>query len=118
VPLNLADLSDRDLVAYTRDLVYRIGTLEGQMESAAARRRRTVKIVRSTILISGGLLGATLIDLLGLVIAVLGLWDCIEAIQDDATAMNRQREMRRTVSNLAGELNAVEAEFRRRGIEL
>jgi hypothetical protein len=85
---DLGELSDRHLVDHARDLAYRIGALEGQLESSAARRKRTVKIVRSTILISGGLLGATLVDFLGLVITVLGFWDCVEAIRDDATAMN------------------------------
>lgn len=118
MPSNLAELSDRELIDYARDLAYRIGALEGQIESPVARRKRTVKIIRSTILISGGLVGATLVDLLGLVITVLGFWDCVEAIRDDAAAMNRQDELRRIFSRLAGELNAIEAEFRRRGIDV
>lgn len=118
MPSNFAELSDRELVQYARDLAYRIGALEGQLESAAARRKRTVKIIRSTILISGGLVGATLVDLLGLVITVLGLWDCVEAVQEDAAAMNRQHELRRIVSSLAAEVNAIEAEFRRRRIDV
>lgn len=117
MPPNLAELSDRELVDYARDLAYRIGALDGQVETSGSRRKRTFKIIRSTILISGGLVGATLVDLLGLVITVLGFWDCIEAIQDDAVAMNRQLESRRTISNLANELNAIEVEFRRRGID-
>jgi hypothetical protein len=110
------EFSDRELVEYARDVVYRIGALEGQIESPAARRKRTLKLIRSTILISGGLVGATLVDLLGLVITVLGFWDCVEAIRDDADAMNRQQQLRRIVSGLADELNAIEAEFRRRGV--
>ena len=115
---NFSELSDHELVEYARDLAYRVGSLEGQIESAAARRKRTIKIIRSTILISGGLVGATLVDLLGLVITALGLWDCVEAIQDDATTMNRQHQLRRTVSSLTAELNEIETEFRRRGIDV
>ena len=118
MPSDFAELSDRELVEYARDLAYRIGTLEGQLESGPARRKRTIKIIRSTILISGGLIGATIVDLLGLVITVLGLWDCVEAIQEDAAAMNRQNQIRRIVSSLTDELNAIEAEFRRRGVDV
>lgn len=117
MPPNFAE-SDRELVEYVRDLAYRIGELEGQIESAPARRKRTVKIIRSTILISGGLIGATVVDLLALVIAILGLWDCVEAIQEDAAAMNRQHQLRYAVSVLAADLDAVEAEFRRRGMDV
>lgn len=67
---------------------------------------------------SGGLLGAALVDLLGLVITVLGFWDCVEAIRDDAAAMNRQHELHHIVSSLADELNTIEAEFRRRGVDV
>jgi hypothetical protein len=117
VPPTFAE-SDRELVEYARDLAYRIDALGGQIESAAARRKRTVKIIRSTILISGGLVGATVVDLLALVITVLGFWDCVEAIQEDAAATNRQRQLRLVVSDLADELSAIEDELRRRGIEL
>jgi hypothetical protein len=118
VPPNFAELSDRELVEYARDLAYRIGALDAQIESAAARRKRTVKIIRSTILISGGLVGATVVDLLALVITVLGLWDCVEAIREDVAVMNRQHQLRRIVSNLADELSAIEAEFHRRGVDV
>jgi hypothetical protein len=118
VPRNLEELSNRELVEYARDLSYKIGALDAQIETTAARRKRTIKIIRSTVLISGGLVGATVVDLLALVITVLGLWDCVEVIQEDAIAMNRQHQLRRTISNLADELNAIEAEFRRRGLDV
>jgi hypothetical protein len=62
----------------------------------------------------GGLLAATLIDFLALIITVLGLWDCIEAIEDDVRTMNRQHELRRVLIGLENELDALEAEIERR----
>jgi hypothetical protein len=115
VPLpDLRGLSDRELGNYVRDTVLRIARLESQIEPAAARRKRTVKIVRSTILMGGGLLAATVVDLLALIIALLGLWDCFEAIEDDVRTMNRQHELRRVLIGLESELDALEAEIERR----
>jgi hypothetical protein len=117
-PADLRDLSDRDLGLYAHDVFHRISALEAQIESPASRRKRTVKIVRSTILMSGGLMAASFVDLLALILTLLGIWDCIEALQDDAAAMNRQLELRRTIRGLESELTAIEAEFERRGIGL
>ena len=111
---DLRSLSDRELGNHVRDVVLRIAVLEVQIEPVAARRARTIKIVRSTILMGGGLLAATLIDFLALIITVLELWDCIEAIEHDVRTMNHQHELWRVLIELENELDALEAEIERR----
>lgn len=116
-PPDLRAFSDRDLSHYARDLAYRIAALEARIEPATASRKRTIKIVRSTVLMGGGLLAATL-DLFALIITLLGVWDCIEAVHEDVATMNEQHELRRTVIGLQVEMDAIEAEFQRRGFDL
>jgi hypothetical protein len=75
-------------------LVVRIAVLGPQIEPRVHERKRTIKIVRSTGLMAGGLLTATVVDLWGLIISLLGAWDCIEAVEDDVREMNRQHNAR------------------------
>jgi hypothetical protein len=62
----------------------------------------------------GGLLTAVVVDLVGLIISVLGVWDCIEAVEDDVREMNRQHAARSSLIRLEMELTVAEAEFERR----
>jgi hypothetical protein len=77
--VDLRDLSDVELIDHLRDLRLQIALLEPNIETWKDRRRRTIKIVRGTILTAGGFIGAT-IDPLGLLLVVLGGWDWVEAI--------------------------------------
>lgn len=109
-----SDLSDRELANLIRDLVVRIAVLAPQIEPRVHARKRTIKIVRSILLMAGGLLTATVVDLWGLIISGLGVWDCIEAVEDDVREMNRQHAAGRSLVQLEMELAIAEVEFERR----
>jgi hypothetical protein len=107
----LSGLSDPELANLIRNLAVRIAVLAPQIEPRVHARKRTIKIVRSTALMAGGLLTATVVDLVGLIISLLGVWDCIEAVEDDVREMNREHAARRSLVQLEMELAAAEAEF-------
>ncbi len=111
--VDLRRLSDDELKDYLRDLTIRIALLEPHLETSEDRRRRTVKIVRGTILSAGGFLGAEKSPL-GFLLVLLGGWDWIEAISDDAKATNKNLVIRRGINALNAELDDVERELRRR----
>lgn len=112
---DLRSLSDRELGNAIHDLALRIAVLEAQIEPPAAGRKRTIKLVRSLVLMAGGLIAATAFDLLGMVLTLLGAWDCAEAVTEDAAEMNCQIELQRSITELGIELTLVEDELRRRG---
>jgi hypothetical protein len=66
-------------------------------------------------LTAGGFLAAT-IDPLGLLLVLLGGWDWVENISDDANTMNRDLKLRRQMNELGAQLDAVESEMVRRGL--
>jgi hypothetical protein len=112
---DLRDLTDAALIEYLRDLRLRIALLGPQIETAKDRRGRTIKVLRGTVLTAGGFLAAT-IDPLGLLLVLLGGWDWVENISDDATTMNRDLTLRRQMNALGAELEAVRSEMVRRGL--
>ena len=111
---NIHDASAHELGTHIRNLSIRIARLEGQIEPRGRARARTIKIVRSTILMAGGLLTATAIDMLGLILTFLGCWDCVEVVVEDAREMNRQHAVRRLLTQLSAEIDAAESELSRR----
>src|SRR5581483_2346882 len=110
---NLGQLSDRELNEYLLRLNQRIADLAPRLDTPRERNRRTVKVLRGTILIAGGLFTAT-VDPIGVVLLLLGGWDWAEGISDDAETMNRGLAVRRQMNELEAELDEVEAELRRR----
>lgn len=64
---------------------------------------------------AGGFIVATL-DPLGAVLVLLGGWDWVVGISDDAKAMNKNLAMRGRINDLNTELNLVELEFKRRNL--
>ena len=106
-------LSDRDLANQIRELRLQIVALEAQIEPPAAHSQRTVKLARGTFLTVGGFLTATF-NPLGIALVIVGAWDWVDAIVDDAEAMNRGIALRRTIADLSQKLSVAEAEFRKR----
>lgn len=112
-PDEVRGLSDARLREHLRDLRLEIGLLRPHIETRAQRTERTIKVLRGTVLMSGGLMVATL-DPSGAVLVLLGGWDWVVGISDDAKAMNKNLAMRRRVNGLNFELTLVELELRRR----
>jgi hypothetical protein len=115
--VDLPGLSDSELLERLQALRLQIALLEPDIEDRKDRRRRTIKIVRGTILAAGGFLGAT-VDPMGLFLVLLGGWDWVEGISDDATEMNKNLAVRRRVNELAAQLDEIELELRKRNLVL
>jgi hypothetical protein len=115
VPVDLRGLSDAELIEHLRDVRLRIAVLEPQIETRTNRIRRTIKAVRGTFLTVGGFLTLTA-DLFGFLLVLLGWWDWIETIADDARETNRGLAVRRAMAKLALELDKVQMELGRRGL--
>jgi hypothetical protein len=109
----MKELSDRELANLVRDLRLQIIALDAQFEPHAASRQRTVKLVRGTFLTVGGFLTATF-NLLGIALVLVGGWDWIDAVVDDAAAMNRRIGLRKAVRALSQQLDEAETEFLKR----
>lgn len=114
-PIDLRGITDIELLEQLRNLRLRIALLEPHIDTARDRTRRTTKIVRGTILTAGGFLAAT-IDPLGLLLVVLGGWDWVDTISDDADTTNRGLAVRRQINALEAELDEIESELVRRGL--
>ena len=106
-------LSDHELGKFIHDLRLRIATCEARLEPRGAGRQRSLKLARGAFLTAGGLLGSAF-DLLALSLVVVGVWDLIAAVVDDATATNRQVELRRDLIELELTLAAASIELRQR----
>jgi multidrug efflux pump subunit AcrA (membrane-fusion protein) len=113
-PADLAVLSDHDLHRLARELKTEIAIRQAQIEAPSAERKATRRILRGTFLTAAGFFGLSLDPLSG-VIALVGLWDWVEVLRDDAEAANRQMRLRADRQRLAHRLTALEAEIRRRG---
>jgi hypothetical protein len=113
-PDEVRSLSDARLREHLRDLRLEIGLLAPFIEAREERTQRTIKVIRGTVLMAGGLVFATF-EPAGAILALLGGWDWIVGISDDAKAMNQNLAMRRKINDLNAELDVIESEFRRRG---
>lgn len=111
--MDLGDLSDRELTDHIRILERDIAALGAQIEPAAVRRKRTIKIVRATFLTAGGFFAASF-DFLGIALTLLGVWDWVEVFVDDAREMNRQIALHRALKELESRFDAAQEELLRR----
>lgn len=109
----LRGMSDHELGNFVRDIRGQIIAYEAQIERRSQRRKRTIKLVRGTLLTAGGFLTATY-DLLALFLVLTGLWDWIDAVAEDAQSMNHQTVLRRDLKRLEDQLTLAENEFERR----
>ena len=98
-PQDLQRLSDRELINFVHDLRVQIAVSEARLEPVSAFRRRNLKLVRGTLLASGGLMGATL-EPLAAILTIVGVWDWIDAIVEDANAINHRRAVAWTLAEL------------------
>jgi len=53
-------------------------------------------------------------DVIGTILVLLGIWDWVEAVQDDATTAHRRLALRRELAKLELDLAAASVELRRR----
>ena len=110
---DIAHLSGRELGELIRDLTVEIAAFQGQVEQDAGARKRTWRLVRSTILMTGGFFGAA-VDLWALTLAALGIWDWIDSVSEDAVLTNRQLAISRRLSDLEFKLATATLELRKR----
>ncbi len=111
---DLRVLPDNELAQYVVALQYRVATCELLLESVTSRLKRTVKIVRSVFLMAGGLAASVESDFLGFVLVGFGVWDCAEAVGEDAEAENRTRRLEGEAAELEAEMSLAEIEVTRR----
>jgi len=111
--LDLGALSDVELQSEIHLLEIEIATCEAQIDSDAEEAKRSRKIARGTFLTAAGFFGLTFDPISGLVVLV-GFFDWIEAIRDDAVAYTLRLRMERRRMELRSHYAALESEVRRR----
>jgi hypothetical protein len=91
-----------------------IAACEAQIEPDSEEAKRSRRIARGTFLTAAGFFGFSL-DPISAIVAVVGVFDWIEGIRDDASAYNLRLKLRRRRIELRGRYAALQAEVRRRG---
>lgn len=109
-------LSDTALVALSGELAAEVRILRKQVESEAAIRKRTRKILAGTVFNFVGLAAAAPTGGLSLVLCAAGLFEWADGLVEDARAMNEQLENRRIYLEKQAFLAHVQAEMKRRGL--
>jgi len=110
---DLAQLTNDELVDLINDLQIEAEALVPFVEDRRAWNRRTIRLVRGTVLTAGGFFGATF-DPISLLLVLLGFIDWLEAIVDDARALNQQLTLRQRIVSLRRRIEAALAELERR----
>lgn len=113
---DIHSLSDVELVALSGELAAEIRGIGKLIESEAAVRKRTRKILRGTVFNFVGLAAAAPTGGLSLVLCAAGLFDWADGLVDDARAMNEQLENQRIYLEKEAFLAHVQAELKRRGL--
>lgn len=111
---DFGSLSDDELSEEIRRLQVEIAIRRALIEPRSAERRRSVRLARGTLLTALGFFGLTLDPISG-VVAVVGFFDWMEAVREDALAYNQQIRLRSDLLTLDARLAKVTAEVRRRG---
>jgi len=106
-------LSDRELGERIHDLTVEIASVKDQIEPDSASLKRSWRLARSTILMAGGLFGAS-VEVWTLVLAGLGFWDWIDAVVEDAAASNRRVNLKQRLAQLEYKLAVLSLEAQRR----
>lgn len=110
---DIENIPDRELGDFIRGLTIEIAALQSQVEPDSAPTKRTVRLVRVTILTAGGFFGAT-VDPWALILTALGMWDWIDSISEDANITNRQIVISQHLADLEIKLAAATVELRKR----
>jgi hypothetical protein len=111
--VEIAKLSDRALGELIYALTVEIASIQSQVEPPTASRKRTWRLIRSTILMAGGFFGAT-VDLWSLILAALGMWDWLDSVSEDAVVTNRQIDVSQRLTYLDFKLALATIELRKR----
>lgn len=109
----IVNLSDRELGELISELTIEIAALQEQVEPTSGSAKRTWRLVRSTILMTGGLFAAT-IEIWTVILALLGLWDWIDTIREDVAFTNRQNAISQQLTDLEFKLAIMTVELRKR----
>ena len=110
---DLTRLTEDELVDLIHDLQIEADALVPFVEDRRTWNRRTIRLVRGTILTAGGFFGATF-DPIALLLVLLGFIDWLEAITDDARVLNQQLTLRQRIVSLRQRIEAADAELERR----
>jgi hypothetical protein len=113
---DLTKYSNQELGDLIRDLRLRSVAYQAQLATLPSSRERTIKLVRGTVLVAGGLHSITF-GVLAAILLILGAWDWVETVRSDVETMNRQIEFRRALFELTRTIEAAEAELDRRSNE-
>ncbi|HEY2757625.1 MAG TPA: hypothetical protein VGJ01_18000 [Pseudolabrys sp.] len=109
----LESLSDIEIKDRIRQLELEIAACEGRVETDADEARRSRRLARGTFLTAAGFFGLTL-DPISAVIILVGFFDWMEALRDDARQTNLKAALTWQSAKLKAQLELVEAEVRRR----
>jgi len=109
-------LPDVELVALSRELAAELRGIARLLESEAAARKRTRRILRGTVFNFVGLAAAAPTGGLSLILCAAGLFDWADGLVDDARAMNEQLWNQRAYLEKEEFLAHVRAELEKRGL--
>ncbi|MFZ1883320.1 MAG: hypothetical protein WAU53_06875 [Rhodoplanes sp.] len=114
VDRDLGSLTDDELTEEILRLQIEIAIRRAQIEPPSAKRKRSLRLARGTLLTGLGFFGLTLDPISG-IIAIVGFFDWMEAVREDAAVLNQQIRLRSDWLKLNARLEKVTAEVRRRG---
>ncbi len=109
----LGSLSDIELRDRIRLLELEIAACSARIDTDADELRRTRRLARGTFLTAAGFFGLAL-DPISAVVAVVGFFDWIEALRDDAAQAKLRNSLRGDLARLKAALESLQAEVRRR----
>jgi hypothetical protein len=107
---DLTLLSDAELQTHAENLRVRVDAIGVRIQAVPTLRSRNLKVLRATFLTAGGFFVATF-DPLGGLLLLIGAWDWVESISDDAAVMNAENQLRREEDEIEKDLDKVEAEL-------
>jgi hypothetical protein len=109
----LDTLSDIELRDHIRVLELEIAACEARINPDAEELKRSRRLGRGTFLMAAGFLGLSL-DPISALVAVVGFFDWVEALRDDAAQANSRSLLRRQSIHLKTQLALLENEVERR----
>ena len=109
----LSTLSDIELRDQIQLLELEIAACAARISTDAEEQKRSRRLARGTFLTAAGFFGLAL-DPISAVVAVIGFFDWIEALHDDAAQTNSRIILRRQLVHLRAPLALLQAEVRRR----
>lgn len=107
-------LSDRELDNRFNTLKVEISATRAHLDERVSPRKRTFRIIRSTLLNFAGLALAAPTSGASTILCAVGISEWVEMIEDDARDYNRRIRLSALLRHQNDRLNAFEAEYERR----